>query len=72
MKTDVSGFVENKHHCGVYILHPFTISANKHFDTFLFITGAKKIMCIMFRDCHNRTGRGWAPNWENGECFFLV
>ena len=37
MKTDVLSFVDNAYLCAVYISHPFIFSANKHFDTFLFV-----------------------------------
>ena len=65
MKTEVLSFVGKKHLCAVYISHPFFLSGNIHFETLLFFTGAPKALCIMFRDCHNHTGRDWALDWNH-------
>ena len=67
--------LKKNHLCAVYISLPFFCSGNQHFDTFLFLTGAPKVVCIMFRDCHNHTGRGCALDWNHrtfGELTFII
>ena len=52
MKTDVRGVVENEHLFTVNMLpvkiNNINFSANKHFETFLFVMGSLKVLCIMF------------------------
>ena len=66
MKTDVISFVEKKQLWGVNISHPIIFSANKHFETLLFLKGVPKVMSIMFRGCHNHTGRVYP--FKDGLC----
>ena len=45
MNSDVLSFVETKNLYTIYISHPFIVSTNKQYETFLFLTGAPTEWC---------------------------